>query len=202
MSEPASDKMRFLVVFAHPRPDSFGAALRHAAVEALAGAGHQVDLLDLYATRFDPVLSAEEHAAYYDLGRNRAGIEDHIARLERAQGLVLLYPTWWFGFPAMLKGYFDRVWVPGAAFEMGRFAPRRKLQNIVKFAAITTHGSPWWYVRVYLRDPTYRLLQRGFAALFHPGCKTLYLELYGMDRTSDQRRRRFIERVRRDLARF
>ncbi|HEX7969170.1 MAG TPA: NAD(P)H-dependent oxidoreductase [Stellaceae bacterium] len=196
------EKRRYLVIFAHPRSDSFSAALRHAAVETLAAAGHQVDLLDLYETGFDPALSAEERAAYFETGRNRASIEEHAARLERAQGIVLIYPSWWFGFPAILKGYFDRVWIPGLAFDLGRVSLRGKLRNITRFAVVTSYGSPRWYIRWIIRDPTRRIIRRGLARLCHPRCKTLFLTLYSMDGTSDSRRRRFIADVRRRLAEF
>ncbi len=196
------EKRRYLVIFAHPRSDSFSAALRHAAVETLAEAGHQVDLLDLYESGFDPALSAEERATYFEAGRNRAGIEEHAARLERAQGIVLIYPSWWFGFPAILKGYFDRVWVPGLAFDLGGAALRGKLHNITRFAVVTSYGSPRWYIRWIIRDPTRRIIRRGLAGLCHPRCKKLFLALYGMDRSSDSRRRAFIGEVRRRLAEF
>lgn len=196
-----TEKLRYLVIFAHPRPDSFAAALRHVVVDTLAAAGHQVDLLDLYASGFDPVLSAEAHAAYYS-ERNRAGVEEHVARLERAQAVVLIYPTWWFGYPAILKGYFDRVWLPGVAFDIGRFAPRGRLHNITKLVVITSYGSPRWYIRWFLRDPMRKIVKHGVAALCSSACQTLFLALYSMDRTSAARRQRFMATVRRRLAAF
>jgi NAD(P)H dehydrogenase (quinone) len=196
------EKMRYLVIYAHPRPDSFSAAIRHTVVDTLALAGHQVDLLDLYAIGFDPVLSAEAHAGYFTPERNRAGVEDHVARLERAQAVVLIYPTWWFGYPAILKGYFDRVWLPGVAFDIGRIAPRGRLNNITKLAVITTYGSPRWYIRWFLRDPMRKIVKRGVGALCNRSCEQLFLALYGMDRTTAARRQRFIETVRRRLATF
>lgn len=194
--------MRYLVIAAHPLPDSFSAALRQTVVDTLAAAGHEVDLLDLYAERFDPVLSADERARYFEAGGNLGGIEEQVARLRRAQGVVLVYPTWWFGFPAMLKGYFDRIWVPGVAFELGGPALQRKLDTITRFAVVTTYGSPWWFIRLVMGDPMRRILRRGLAALCHRRCKTLFLALYGMDRNSERRRRRFMEQVRRRLTRF
>jgi putative NADPH-quinone reductase len=192
--------MRYLIVFAHPRTDSFSAALRHVVVDTLARAGHQVDMLDLNDSGFDPVLSAEARGTYFAIGRNLAGIEEHVARLKRAEALVLVFPNWWFGFPAILKGYFDRVWVPGVAFEIKRFGLAGKLDNIVKFVVLTSFDRPWWYIRLVMRDPTRRIIRRGLVALCHPACRTLYLALYRMDRASDKRRRRFLERVRRRLG--
>ena len=192
--------MRYLIVFAHPRGDSFSAALRHVVVDTLARAGHQVDLIDLNDSHFDPVLSAAARGTYFETGRNLAGVEDHVARLRRAEAIVLVFPNWWFGFPAILKGWFDRVWLPGVAFEVKRFGLDGKLNNIVKFITITTYGSPRWYIRWVMRDPTQRIIRRGLAALCHPACRTIYLALHHMDRASEKRRRRFMDRVRRRLA--
>src|SRR4051794_3652677 len=97
--------MRFLVVFAHPVDDSFQSALHQRVVEALNAAGHAVDDCDLSAEGFEPALSAEERKNYHAVGRNTAHVEDHVARLRAAEGLVLVCPTWWFSPPAMLKGY-------------------------------------------------------------------------------------------------
>jgi NAD(P)H dehydrogenase (quinone) len=192
--------MRYLIVFAHPRGDSFSAGLRHVVVDTLARAGHQIDLVDLNDSQFDPVLSAASRGSYFDVGHNLAGVEEHVARLKRAEALILVFPNWWFGFPAILKGWFDRVWLPGVAFEVKRFGLEAKLHNIVKFITITTYGSPWWQVRLVMRDPTRRILKRGLAALCHPACRPVYLALHHMDRASDKRRRRFMDRVRRALA--
>jgi hypothetical protein len=60
-------------------------------------------------SQFDPALSAASRGSYFDVGRNLAGVEEHVARLKRAEALVLVFPNWWFGFPTILKGWFDRV---------------------------------------------------------------------------------------------
>jgi putative NADPH-quinone reductase len=79
-----------------------------AAREALEGAGHQVDLRDLHAVGLNPVLPAEEQGRALSVSANLAGIEEHGASLRAADALLLVYPTWWYGMPAMLKGWFDR----------------------------------------------------------------------------------------------
>ena len=82
-----------LVVFCHNRQDSFCAAVRDRSVAALQQAGHVVELLDLYGSAFSPALQAEEHRRYHDPAANRLGIEDHIALLQGAEALLLIYPT-------------------------------------------------------------------------------------------------------------
>jgi NAD(P)H dehydrogenase (quinone) len=110
--------MRILYIYCHPLPESFHAAIRARALTALAAGGHQVDLLDLYAEKFDPVLSEEARRHYHDVARNRTGLENYIARLTSADALVVQFPTWCFGAPAMLKGFFDRMILPGVAFDI------------------------------------------------------------------------------------
>lgn len=197
--------MRYLVVAAHPLADSFNAALRQAVIEGLTRAGHEIDLLDLYAERFDPVLSAAERTAYFAPAADhtrieRAALDGQIARLRRAEGIVLVYPTWWFGFPAILKGWLDRVWLPGVAFELGGPALRPGLRQVTRLAVVTSYGSPAWYIRLVMRDPARRIVRRGLATLCHPRCRTRFLALYGMDGADERRRRRFLAKVRRRLA--
>jgi putative NADPH-quinone reductase len=196
--------VRVHVVFAHPRADSFNAALHETIVAALRGAGHAVDDLDLYAEDFSPALTAEERGAYHTIGGNLAGIEHYVERLRAADALVISGPTWWYGMPAMLKGYFDRVWVPGVAFELlprgGAIKPG--LTNIRKYAVVTTTGSPWWFMRLYMRDPGKRVLMRGLRRLLAPGVSMAYLCHYGIDTSTQASRERFLARVKTTFAAF
>ncbi|HET6467155.1 MAG TPA: NAD(P)H-dependent oxidoreductase, partial [Geminicoccaceae bacterium] len=130
--------MRLLVVHAHPVETSFNAAVHGAAVETLAAAGHEVRDLDLYAMGFDPVLGRQERIDYHEPALNTARIAEHVAHLRWAEGVILVYPTWWYGMPAILKGWIERVWVPGVAFTLGRgLVPiQRGLPNIRLLAGI------------------------------------------------------------------
>src|SRR5260370_16700640 len=110
--------MRVLVVHAHPLPDSFAAALRDTIVATLREGGHQVDPCDLYDDGFDPVLTREERRTYNTARPDLAAVESYVARLRAAEALVLCFPTWWYGMPAILKAWFDRVWLRGVAFEL------------------------------------------------------------------------------------
>src|SRR5205085_5112672 len=123
---------RFLVIYAHPVPDSYVGALRRCVTQALTQAGHEVDDCDLYAEAFDPVMSREERAVYHDVTRNRPADDTHVSRLLRAEGLVFVFPTWWYGIPAILKGYLDRVWLPGVAFEVDNGRTRPLLRHITR----------------------------------------------------------------------
>jgi len=102
--------MRVLVVYAHPLSDSFAAALRDAVVARLRESGHEVDHCDLYAEGFDPVLTAPERRAYNTATPDLTAVKAHVARLRAAEALVLCFPTWWYGMPAILKNRDGRNW--------------------------------------------------------------------------------------------
>lgn len=195
--------MRILVVYAHPLRESFAASLHGAILESLQGRGHDIDDLDLFAEGFDPVLPAEERAHYEDEAFPRA-IDPHIARLRAAEAIVLCFPTWWYGMPAILKGWFDRVWIPGVAFRLpeggGMIVPA--LTHIRYFAVVTTYGSPWWFIRLVLRDPVRAVTMGGFRRLLSPKVRVDFLAFYNIDGASAASRARFLERVRRHFVRI
>ena len=155
--------MKFLIVLAHPLKGSFAESTALAAKETLLKNGHEVDLLNLYEEDFDPRLTVAERGGYFDTPYDASAVAGIVARLQAADGLILVFPQWWFNFPAILKGFFDRIFVPGVAFDHdlagGRIIPR--LTNIKYLWALTTTGSPWWLVKLYMGNPVKRLLKRG-----------------------------------------
>lgn len=195
--------MRVHVVFAHPVPDSFGAALRDTVVAALEGGGHEVDLLDLHAEGFDPALSCQAHALHRAGPETKPEIEPHAARLTAADALVFVYPTWWGGQPAMLKGWMDRVLVEGVAYTFPEGATRIRplLRKVRRLAVVTTHGSSKW-VNVLQGEPGKRVILRGMRSLCHPLARSRWIGLYGMDGASDAKRSAFLDRVARVLGRW
>ncbi len=175
--------MNVLVLFCHPTRDSFQGSILAAVEAALGGAGHAVRVVDLYAEGFDPVLDAGAWRAHrHDQAWPAADLAPHLASLAWAEGLVLVFPTWWYGLPALLKGWFDRVWQPGAAFtlEDGMFQTNH-LTRLGRFAVVTTHGSPGWFIRWIVGDPARKQLTRGLALQFARGVKTCWAPIYGVD---------------------
>ena len=194
--------MRVLLVLAHPLQESFAASVARSAREALEASGHVVDLLDLYAEDFDPRLSNTERGGYFDLPYDASAVAGIVDRLRAADGLVLVFPQWWFNFPAILKGFFDRVFAPGVAFTHdvagGRIVPR--LTNIRLLYALTTTGSPWWLVHFYMGNPVRRLLKRGIANFCSRKLVFRMMSLHDMDRATEARRKAHLERIRKALA--
>ncbi len=195
--------MKILVVYCHPCPESFNAAVYKTVVEALERGGHDIRLTDLYARGFDPVMSAEERRGYHDAGTNVLPVKDHVGDISWCEGVIFVYPTWWFGLPAMLKGWLERVWVPHVTFKMPTATEDIKpnMQHIRLIGAVTTCGASWWVSKL-MGEPGRKTLLRGMRILCAPRCKTLYLALYKMDTSSHEKRTNYLAKVSQVIAKF
>jgi NAD(P)H dehydrogenase (quinone) len=195
--------MHILVLFAHPLTDSFAAALHRAVVEALTQAGHEVDDCDLYATGFDPVMKPAERRAHNSPNPDLSAVEHHVERLRAADAVVLCFPVWWYGMPAILKGYFDRVWVNGVAFHLhtdGKIEPG--LHRLKKLGVVATYGAPWWLIKLVLRDPVRAVIHTGIRGLCTRHVKTRFFALYSIEAKRSVDTNRFLAKVRRGFGRF
>lgn len=195
--------MHILVIYCHPCADSFCAAIRDTTLAALRQAGHEARCVDLYARGFKPAMSAKERHTYHTPDANEAPVAADLAALRWAHGLVFIYPTWWFGLPAMLKGWLDRTFVPHATFSIPteREGMRGKLSHIRVIVAVTTCGASWW-VSKYVGEPGRKTLLRGLRSILASHCRTHYLALYNMDTIEERRRRTFLHTVARRLSRL
>ncbi len=199
--------MKAFVVFCHPRRDSLCGAALERVLAGLAAGGHEVRTADLYADGFRPELSTLERAGHSTDHRAdpslRADLAAHIDDLRWCEALVLVYPTWWSGQPAMLKGWLDRVLVRGVAYDLPEGADRIRpmLQHVRRIVAVTTHGSPKW-INALEGEAGKRIVTRSIRVLCHPLARTRWLALYGVDRATAEQRQRFLDRVERRLARL
>lgn len=194
--------MRVLYVYCHPLDDSFHAAIRCEALAGLTEAGHAVDLLDLYAEGFDPVLTSLRRRDYHDPARNRANNRPYVDRLMASEALVIQFPTWSFGPPAMLKGWFDRMFGPGIAMDLsdpGRVKPL--LTHITRISGISTYGRPRWQA-IAMADPPRKVITRYLPWFTGSRARVRYHALYHMNTATAERRARFLATVRREMARF
>jgi putative NADPH-quinone reductase len=170
--------MRILYLYCHPLDDSFHAGIRNEALATLKANGHEVDLCDLYAEGFDPVLTAERRRNYHDITKNREGLEDYVRRLHAAEALVVQFPTWCFGLPAMLKGWFDRLLMPGVSFDLSDPTNVKPLlTNIRQVIGISTYGRPRW-VAFYVGDPPRKIITRYLPRLMQKRARIQYHALY------------------------
>lgn len=193
--------MRVLVLYAHPVETSYNAALHKATVDALTAAGHQVDDCDLYAENFNPVMSREERLEYHDETACTKPVQGYVDRLRAAEALVICAPVWNYGYPAILKGFLDRVFLPGVSFKLvnGKAAPN--LQHIRKIAAVTTYGGSRFRTMI-MGDAPRKMFKRTLRAIVYPFARAKYLALYDLNRADDAARAAFLARVSREMRAF
>lgn len=197
--------MKVLVLFAHPSAGSFVGHLRDVVLDELASNGHEVRHHDLVAEGFDPVFTADERLTHTGdaaekLERHPA-LRDHVDALQWCEAIVLVYPTWWSGQPAILKGWFDRVLMCGVAWRLPEGAARIEplLTNVRRLVVVTTHGSPKW-VNALQGEPGKRTALRSVRLMFGLRCRTSWVAAYGLDRADARTRIRFERRVRRVVS--
>jgi NAD(P)H dehydrogenase (quinone) len=189
--------MRALVIYCHPRQGSFTEAVREVVLAKLNTVGAEVRLRDLYAEGFDPVLSAREHEIYEDEALNRDPVASHCVDLAWCDTLIFVYPTWWYGLPAMIKGWLDRVLVPGLAFLMPDGTHndiRPGLTHIRRLGVFTTCGASFWLTRI-IGAPGKRTLLRGLRLLCAKNCRTVFAAHYLMDSSTAESRAKHLGRV-------
>ncbi|PWB35337.1 NADPH:quinone reductase [Pseudomonas sp. SDI] len=138
---------RTLVVLGHPSTDSFCAALTDSYVQSATAAGHEVRVLDLPRLAFDPVL----HEGYREVQALEPDLLHAQQEILWAEHLVFVYPIWWGGIPALLKGFFDRILLPGFAFKYrkGSPFPDKLLKGRTAHLLVTMDTPPWYYRWVY-----------------------------------------------------
>lgn len=188
------------VIYAHPVPESLNAAAHQVVVETLTAKGWEVDDCDLYAEGFDPVLSEQERRDYHNTEINLAPVQGYVDRLRAADAVVFCHPIWNFGLPAILKGWHDRVMLPGVTFTIadGKLTPC--LENIRKVATVCTYGATRW--RAFLvGDPPRRLATRVVWGSVRPE-KIRYIAQYDMNNIKPAGCDAFLARVKREMEAF
>jgi putative NADPH-quinone reductase len=196
--------MRVLVVVAHPLEDAFAKVAARRICATLERRGMDADLLDLYAENFDPRLTAEERRGYFATPYDFSGVASCVERLRAAEKLVFVFPQWWFDVPAILKGFFDRVCVPGVAFDHGAdgagLIPR--LTHVNAIWVVSTTGSPWWVTKLYMGDPVRRQIKRGLRSFISPKARFKMLSLHDMDKMTEVRAKAFLDHLDRAFQWF
>jgi NAD(P)H dehydrogenase (quinone) len=194
--------MLVAVVVAHPSADSYCHALASRAVAGLRAAGHHVEILDLYADGFSAAMTSAERRAYHgDEPILDPMVARHAALVTDAEALVFVYPTWWSGLPAILKGWLERVMVPGVGFRFdertGKVRPG--LGQVRHLVGISTYGSPRSYVRL-VNDNGRRIITRALRLSCGFRVRTRWLGFYAIDTSTEAQRGDFAARVEREMA--
>ncbi|WP_417310232.1 NAD(P)H-dependent oxidoreductase [Devosia sp.] len=199
--------MRVHVIHAHPVETSYNRSLFHATCEGLKTAGHEIDPLSLYDEDFPAVMSREERLNYHEVPGNLTPLtKPYVDRLQAADALVFVHPVWNYGYPAILKGYFDRIFLPGVSFRMesdggendkGKLVPG--MTNIKKVAYVTTYGGSRFRTMV-MGDPPRRLAMRWGWVTFSN--RPQYLALYDMNNQTPAGLTAFLDKVKSEMSRF
>ena len=167
--------MRVLIVYAHPNPASFNHAMLEHCKQGLEAGGHEVRVKDLYAENFDPVLRSSELSVLA-----QGAIPEKISREQTdllwADGLVFIYPLWWFDRPAILKGWFDHVLTNGTAFEYSQAGVKGLLQHQRALVLITAGGSETYFRQTDAEHLIYRPVTDGTLAFC--GIKQIQHRIY------------------------
>lgn len=151
--------MNILIIYAHPSPSSFNAAILEHVQKGLQGTNHSVTLLDLYKEQFDPVLVFNEEKKRRDL-LHEEETKRYRELVQKADTLLFIYPIWWWGMPAILKGCIDRVFVAGFAYKYEGALPKGLFKG-KKAWVINTLDSPLWYVALLYRSADWIMMKRG-----------------------------------------
>jgi NAD(P)H dehydrogenase (quinone) len=193
--------MRVLVLYCHPVEESFNGAVHAAVLRGLRKARHEVDDCNLYAEGFNPVMNREERVGYHDIPQNLVPVEPYVARVLAAEAMVIVSPVWNFGFPAMLKGFFDRVFLPGVSFRLVDGVVKPSLHNIGKLTSVMTYGGNRMRA-VLAGDPPRKIVTHVLRETIRPGAPVRHLAFYRMDSKTRIQLAAFLRRVESEMARF
>jgi NAD(P)H dehydrogenase (quinone) len=202
--------MNAFIVYAHPEPKSFNGALLARGVETLRACGHAVEVSDLYRMGFDPVSDRRNFSGVKDPGCFKQqqeeihasqtggfapGLAAEMEKLRRCDLLILQCPLWWFGLPAILKGWVDRVFAMGFAYGMGQWYSRGVFSGKRALVCLTTGGPAPMYVPDGVNGDIEQILfpiQHGM--LYFTGFSVLPPFIaWSVARASDEARRAYLE---------
>ncbi|MDP2226012.1 MAG: NAD(P)H-dependent oxidoreductase [Moraxellaceae bacterium] len=189
---------KVLVVLGHPSGESFCAALATTAVEALTAAGAEVRLQALGELAFDPVLR-EGYRGEQALEPDLQTARDDILWAEH---LVFVYPTWWGAMPALLKGFVDRIFLPGFAFRYRKGSPLWDRLLAGRSAhLVVTLDTPSWYYRWVYGNAGYKVMQRNI--LEFSGIRPVRITAFApLRQSTDAQREKWLAQLRREILKF
>lgn len=186
----------FLLIYAHPNPESFNAAVKNSIVKILGNEKISFSIIDLYAQHYNPILTLEEMN-----GKLSEESKKYQEMISAASNIIFVFPVWWFRAPAILEGFLDKVFVPGFAYRfkkiIGKYGmpiPLLKEKNVL---AIITHGAPALPVKLfYVNAVKYRFLL-GFLSFCFNLFKCKIVQLWSVPFASQKVREKYLRKVER-----
>lgn len=186
--------MHTLVILAHPYAKSYCHALYERVVLTLEQAGHTVDRLHLDGEAFDPVMRGADLAVYAKGQSADPAVPGYQARIDAAQQLVFIFPIWWEVMPALLKGFLDKVFTKGWAYEPAKLGVKGHLDHIQRAVIVTTMNTPKWAYRWLYGDAVQRALVRG--TMRKCGVKRVeWVALSPVSHVTDAKRKAWLNKV-------
>ena len=189
--------MQTAVIYAHPNPNSFNGAILNQVIKALEDGKHFYDVIDLYRDRFDPVLLFDEKKRRSDMKRDPETAE-YRRIVKNADHLIFIYPLWWGGMPAIMKGFIDRVFAAGEAYTYQGKLPKGLLK--ARTASVYyTADAPSGYLRFWRRDADWVTVKD--VLLKFCGVRRVKRLLFaGVKDSSEEKRTQWLDRVYRSIA--
>lgn len=192
--------MQITVVYAHPSPHSLSNEV-FAAVCASLSPRHQVHALDLYADGFSPAMTEAERRAYEtDSPILDPLVAKYVEAVRASEAIIFVFPTWWSGMPAILKGWLERVLVPGVAFgfnKRGKIRP--ELRHIRLIAGVTHYRSSRRRV-LWHTDPGKRTIRRALRGTTGLRARVRWLGIYSSRSITEADRSAFIQQVTEEFS--
>lgn len=192
--------MQALVIYAHPNPASFNAAITAVVKEELEKKGVEVKVKDLYAMNFNPVLSKEDFDGFHT-GNIPADIKREQEDVKNADVIIMIAPVWWYSVPAIMRGYMDRVFSLGFAYEYTENGPRGLLTG-KKGLVITTAGAEEKVAQATGLD---KVIDWGIAQALFGFCGFSEYRskiFYAVTTVSDEERKNMLSEVRKLIQEF
>ncbi len=196
--------MRWLIVQANPEASALVAAMGERAQDAL-GRTHSVRLIDLDDIAYQPCLSGQELANYFELAEDHPDgvVRGHISDVRWAEGIVFVYPTTAAGLPAVMKGWLDRTLIPGVAFTLNPRTQRimPALTNIRRLAIVTTSAAPTWWLRL-VGDGGRTTIARTVRLICHRPSRFTFMSLPSVNSATGTGKEAFLDEVTKRLERL
>ncbi|MCY7780272.1 NAD(P)H-dependent oxidoreductase [Bacillus haynesii] len=189
--------MQTAVIYAHPNPNSFNGAILNQVIKALEDGKHSYDVIDLYKDRFDPVLLFDEKKRRSDMKHDPETAE-YRRIVKNADHLIFIYPLWWGGMPAIMKGFIDRAFAAGEAYTYQGKLPKGLLK--ARTASVYyTADAPSWYLRFWRRDADWVTVKD--VILKFCGVRRVRRLLFaGVKDSTKEKRTQWLDRVYRSIA--
>jgi len=177
-------KNNILIINGHPNKESFNSALVNAYQEGAIKSGTPVDVITIAELNFNPNLQY----AYTRRMELEPDLLSSLQKIKKADHLVWIHPVWWGGLPAIMKGFIDRLFLPGIAFKYRENSLWwDKLLAGKTGRIITTLDQPGWYYRIFYGNPSVNQLKK--STLEFCGIKPVGVTYVGIIKTSEARQR-------------